>query len=246
MDDWNYAPAKDQGMTWDQSVSSLRRESGLVSSLMHLMWWQGVRSYFSLWHRLAIVGGEHLPLKPPFVLIANHSSHLDALALGAPLSWKLRDCVFPVAAGDVFFSSTATSTLSALLLNALPMWRKHCGPHALDELRRRMVEEPCGYILFPEGARSRDGNLLPFKPGLGMLVAGTEVPVIPCHLDGCFRALPAGRIIPRPTRITLRVGQPIHFADHENNRAGWTSVATKLTAAVEQLAALRATQDESL
>lgn len=235
MDDWKYAPAGDQGMTWRESVTSLRRESGLASSLLHLAWWQGIRCYLSVWHRLTIHGRENLPVKPPFVLVANHSSHLDALTLGAPLSWKLRDSVFPIAAGDVFFTNTATSTFSALLLNALPMWRKHCGPHALEELRRKMIEEPCGYILFPEGARSRDGALLPFKPGLGMLIAGTDVPVIPCHLHGCFHALPPGCKLPRPRRIAIHVGEPLSFADQPNNRAGWTEIAAQLSQAVTDL-----------
>lgn len=236
MKDWNYTPSNDQGLTWNQSVTSLRRESGLFSTLLHVTWWQGIRLYFSVWHRLTVIGRENLPDRPPFVLVANHTSHLDALALGAPLSWKLRDRVFPIAAGDVFFTNPATSTFSALLLNALPMWRKHCGPHALGELRRKLVEEPCGYILFPEGGRSRDGKPLPFKPGLGMLIAGTEVPVVPCHLQGCHLALPAGRKAPRPVRITLRVGKPVCFSTCGNDRAGWTEVAAQLAQAVDELA----------
>jgi 1-acyl-sn-glycerol-3-phosphate acyltransferase len=72
----------------------------------------------------------------------------------------------------------------------LPMWRKNCGSHALADLKQRLVEEPCGLILFPEGKRSRDGSLGPFKPGLGMLIASTNVPVVPCHVSGAFQAFP--------------------------------------------------------
>jgi 1-acyl-sn-glycerol-3-phosphate acyltransferase len=117
----------------------------------------------------------------------------------------------------------------------LPMWRKNCGSHALKDLRKRLVDEPCGLILFPEGQRSRDGSLLPFKAGLGMLVAGTAVPVIPCHLDGAFRAFPPNARAPRPRKIRLRIGSPLVFDSVPNARAGWEQVTAQTHAAVRQL-----------
>src|SRR5262245_9485206 len=98
------------------------------------------------WHRLKVRGRRYLPRRPPFVLAANHQRHLDALVLASPLPWRLRDHIFPIAAGDVFFETPAMSAFSAFFLNALPMWRKKCGPHALLQLRQRLVEEPCAYI----------------------------------------------------------------------------------------------------
>ena len=168
-------------------------------------------------------------------MIANHTSHLDALLLAAALPCRLCDCVFPVAAGDVFFNTPAISLFSATLLNALPMWRKNCGPHALAELKKRLIEEPCGLILFPEGTRSRDGTLGPFKPGLGMLTAGTAVPVIPCHLSGAFQAFPPAARLPRPRKIRLRIGQPLVFDSVPNRRAGWEEIATRAQEAVRRL-----------
>jgi 1-acyl-sn-glycerol-3-phosphate acyltransferase len=116
------------------------------------------------------------------------------------------------------------------------MWRKKCGPHALAQLRRRLLEEPCAYVLFPEGARSRDGKMSPFKPGLGMLVAGTDVPVVPCHLDGCFQALAAEQRCPRPRRIRLRIGEPLNDAAVPNDRGGWLQVAAATEERVKALA----------
>ena len=236
MSDWKMDPARDLGMPPTERARSLQRENGLISTGFHLAWWTMVRSYLGVWHRLTISGQEHIPAKPPFVLIANHASHLDALVLAAPLPWRQRDRIFPIAAGDVFFQTPLISTFSALMLNALPMWRKNCGPHAMKELRRRLLDEPCSYILFPEGARSRDGKMLPFKPGLGMLVAETSVPVVPCHLDGCLEALHANQVFPRPRRIRLRIGEPINFADVPNKRDGWVHIATTLEDRVKALA----------
>jgi 1-acyl-sn-glycerol-3-phosphate acyltransferase len=216
---------------------SVRRESGLVSTGLHLAWWSLVRVYLAAWHRLTVTGRQHVPAQAPFILVANHTSHLDALVLASPLPWWQRDRIFPIAAGDVFFQTPLASAFAAGLLNALPMWRKKCGPHALEELRRRLLEEPCAYILFPEGTRSRDGKMASFKPGLGMLVAGTEVPVVPCHLDGCFEAMGANQRAPRPRRIRLHIGEPLRFAAVPNEREGWLRIAAATEERVKALAA---------
>src|SRR5262249_20097289 len=125
---------------------------------------------------------------------------------------------------------------AAGMLNALPMWRKKCGPHALGQLRQRLLEEPCAYILFPEGTRSRDGQMSAFKPGLGMLVAETNVPVVPCYLDGCYQALTADQRWPRPRRIRLRIDEPLTFAAVANNREGWLHIAAATEERVNALA----------
>ena len=205
-EDWIYDPAHDLGLSVHDRSRCLTRECGLIETGCHFLWGLLTRAYLRGWHRLTIHGREHLPTRPSFVLVANHASHLDALVLTAPLPLTIRDRVFPLAAGDVFFEKKATSMFAMSLLNALPLWRRKCTPHALTELRTKLVEEPCGYVLFPEGCRSRDGAMQPFKPGVGMLLAGLDVPVIPCHIDGTFAALPAARCVPRPWKITVRVG----------------------------------------
>jgi 1-acyl-sn-glycerol-3-phosphate acyltransferase len=208
-----------------------------MSDLGHLACHGLAWTYFRLYHRLRVEGAENLPVEPPFVLVANHASHLDALALAATMPRRLCSRVFPIAAGDVFFQTPTTSLAFAFFLNALPMWRKHCGAHALVELRARLVGEPCGYILFPEGGRSRDGRMLPFKVGLGMLTAGTVVPVVPCYLGKTFEAFPPGARLPRPRQVRVRIGRPFSFAGVPNARAGWQCVVAEIEAAVHRLAA---------
>jgi 1-acyl-sn-glycerol-3-phosphate acyltransferase len=209
----------------------------LLESLAHHACFSLVRSYFAIAHRLSIVGLENLPAHGPFVLAANHCSHLDALALGAALRPRHRERAFPIAAGDVFFQSNVTSTFSAIMLNALPMWRKNCGPHALADLRQKLQDERAIFIIFPEGGRTRTGSMMPFKHGLGMLVAETNVPVVPCGLIGAFEALPPNRKVPRPVRIKLIIGEPLNFAATPNNREGWSQIARSLESSVHKLAA---------
>jgi 1-acyl-sn-glycerol-3-phosphate acyltransferase len=240
MNQWTFQPARDHGLPLGKRLSSLQRESGLVESGLHLTWWFLVRSYLAVWHRLTIHGAEHLPQQAPFIMVANHSSHLDALALAAPLPWRLRDRIFPIAAGDVFFQSPVMSALAASLVNALPMWRKKAGAYALKQLRERLVADPCAYILFPEGTRSRTGRMTSFKTGLGMLVAQTDVPVVPCYLDGCHAALRPDARWPSRRPIQLYLGPPLFFADVANERDGWQQIAAAVEAAVKRLAPARA------
>ena len=237
MEPWNLQPAHDTGLTPSERFRSVRRESGLLESLTHHVCFSLLRIYFAIAHRLTIMGRENLPAHGPFVLAANHCSHLDALALGAALTPRHRERAFPIAAGDVFFQTKVTSTFSAIVLNALPMWRKNCGPHALADLRLKLQEERAIFIIFPEGGRSRNGSMMPFKHGLGMLVAETNVPVVPCGLVGTFEALPPERNIPRPVAIKLTIGDPVQFASTSNDRTGWSEVARSVESRVRDLVA---------
>ena len=235
MEPWNLRPARDTGLTPSERFRSVRRESGLLESLAHHACFSLIRSYFAIAHRLTIIGSEKLPAHGPFVLAANHCSHLDALALGSALTPRHRERAFPIAAGDVFFQTKVTSTFSAIMLNALPMWRKNCGPHALADLRRKLQEERAIYIIFPEGGRSRNGSMTPFKHGLGMLVADTNVPVVPCGLIGTFEALPPHQNLPRPVAIKLVIGDALQFTSTLNDRTGWSQIATSVEYRVRDL-----------
>ena len=121
------------------------------------------------------------------------------------------------------------------MLNALPMWRKNCGPHALADLRRKLQEEKAIFIIFPEGGRSRNGSMMHFKHGLGMLAAETNVPVVPCGLVGTFEALPPERNFPRPVSIKVMIGDALGFASISNDRTGWSQVATRVESSIRDL-----------
>jgi 1-acyl-sn-glycerol-3-phosphate acyltransferase len=235
MKPWQLQPARDTGLSPTERFRSVRRESGLLESLAQQTWFSVLRIYFAIAHRLTITGREKLPPHGPFVLAANHGSHLDALVLGAALSPRHRERAFPIAAGDVFFQTKAVSLFSAIVLNALPMWRKNCGPHALAELRRKLREEKAIFIIFPEGARTRTGSMMPFKHGLGMLVAETDVPVVPCGLIGTFQALPANEKIPSPVKMKLIIGDQLQFTSTANDRSGWSQIAQRVESAVRAL-----------
>jgi 1-acyl-sn-glycerol-3-phosphate acyltransferase len=74
-----------------------------------------------------------------------------------------------------------------------------------------------------------------FKAGIGRVVAGTDVPVVPCRIRGAFAAFPPHAKLPRPRPVAVRIGAPLRFSSVENDRAGWSEVATALEAAVREL-----------
>ena len=237
MKDWPLRPARDHGLPPEDRLRSHGRERGLGSLLTSAGWRALVSAYLRAAHRLQVEGRENLP-EPPFVMVANHASHLDALTLAAALPWSAARNAFALAAGDTFFTSTPTAAFAAYAVNALPVWRSRTTSADLAALRARLVEDRAVFILFPEGTRSRTGTMAPFKPGIGALVAGTSVPVVPCWLEGAGAAWPAGQRLPRPGRLHLRIGPPLDFSTVAADRAGGAVVAERCAEAVRALSPL--------
>ena len=243
MDDWNLEPAKDLGLIGLSRFRSLQRESGLVESVTRLASWSLIRVGLRLFHNLKIIGKENIPATPSFVMVANHTSHYDTLVLGSAVRLAWRDQLYPIAAGDTFFERTSLAATVTTLINALPVWRRRAGADEVQAMKARLAAGNCIYILFPEGTRTRDGKITEFKPGIGMMVAGTGVPVLPCHLTGTFEASPPNRLVPRFVPITLRIGKPIGFSDVTDTSKGWRTIAAEIETAVRALASHAANKD---
>lgn len=235
MTDWQFKPARDHGLSPAERLRSHGRERGLGSHATSGAWCWIVRAYLKGFHRLKVTGAEHLP-PAPFVMIANHSSHLDALTLAAALPRALGRKAFALAAGDTFFTSAPAAAFAAYAVNALPVWRKRTKPQDLDGMRQRLTEDGAVLILFPEGTRSRDGSMGKFRQGIGALVAGRDIPVVPCWLDGAHAAWPPQQGLPRPGRLHLIIGRPLMFTDVNADRPGMLGVAGACEAAVRALA----------
>ena len=98
--------------------------------------------------------------------------------------------------------------------------------------------------MFPEGTRSWDGEMLPAMAGVGLLVAATDVPVIPVYVDGAYEAWPRHRRFPVPRQITIRFGEPVQLdeirrqmtADRKNRRAHQQAIADAVMDAIAELA----------
>ncbi len=220
------------------------RPDPLTSALrlsLHVM----LRAFLRGFHRLSIEGAANLPLDRSFVIVANHTSHLDALCLLSSLPLTRVDSAFPAAAADYFFSSLPRAFLSSILMNGLPFDRQGGAGESLMLCRQLLAGHRNVLILFPEGTRSVTGEVQRFRAGVAHLVAGTSIPVVPCHLAGAFDAWPKGARLPKPRALELRIGPPRSFEDIEVGRPGAVRrVCRELQEAVEMLAPREVPEDE--
>ena len=92
-----------------------------------------------------------------------------------------------------------------------------------------------GLVMFPEGTRSSDGRIQPFKPGIGLLVAGTGRLVVPSYICGAYRAWPKGGAVPRPQKVTVIVGMPLSFHDRPRDKQSYQAIAQEVEDAVRSL-----------
>src|SRR5438093_13197626 len=142
---WRYEPAPDLDQPLAERLRRFPRQPDLtvygLRSLAALL----LRGWLRLYHRLEITGREHLPAHGSFVLVANHTSHLDTLCLLAALPLRKLHRAFPAAAQDYFFVSVPRLAVAAVVVNALPFSRRVHVRQSLD-LCRSLVSNP-GNIL---------------------------------------------------------------------------------------------------
>jgi 1-acyl-sn-glycerol-3-phosphate acyltransferase len=171
-----------------------------------------VRPFMALFIGLRVRGREHLNVPDPFVLVANHSSHLDTVSLLSlfPLG-RLRH-LRPCAAADYFGRNPGVLWLSRTLFNILPIAR--LGEYTLPEEHpiqrmREALESGESLLLFPEGTRGRGDEIGELKSGVAYLAE--QVPglrVVPAYLENMGRALPKGEYLPVPFFCEVRFAPP--------------------------------------
>lgn len=208
MSEWEYQPAPDLEVSVSERLRGFPRQPDMliygVRSLAALV----LRAWLRVYHRLRVEGRENLPKEGSFILVCNHTSHLDALCLVSCIPLARLHRVFPAAAADYFFSSLPRSLFSAALINALPFDRQLKGAESLTVCAELLANDGNILIIFPEGTRTTTGELGSFRSGIGRLAVSTALPIVPCHLSGGVAAFPKGAIFPRPRHLTLRIGTP--------------------------------------
>ncbi|MFH0940158.1 MAG: AMP-binding protein [Planctomycetota bacterium] len=194
--------------------------------------------------RLHCYGLENVPARAPYILAANHCSHLDAAAIRDALGRRAME-LYAMGARDYFFNTRLKSWFFATFLNVLPFDRDENVTESLA-LCKTVLENNRAILLFPEGTRSISGELQAFKPGVGVLGIELDAPVIPVHLRGTYDALPKGRWLPRPTRLELRIGPAVDFSALKAARGATSQTELYRRAANEVRAQIEALADERL
>ena len=233
---WSYDTAKDSGLSLVDRLKQSPHEPDPLVYAARFAAAVAIRAALRGYNRLDISGRERLPREGSFVLVANHASHLDAVALLSALPLSSLHHAYPLAARDYFEANKLRFALTAIIANVMLLDRNSKGADSL-KLCRQMLDEPGNVlVMFPEGTRSLDGSIGIFRRGIGLLLAGTRYPVVPCYLEGTGRAWPKGTFLPRPTRIRLAIGQPRTYERVEHTDSGALLICAELQGAVLALA----------
>ena len=182
-------------------------ESSHFSATLAGLFRFGVRAIYRHYFSIKCNGLENLPREQPYIIAANHSSHLDTLAVMTVLgdeSKRLR----VLAAKDYWFSTRFKSWFSGELLKFVPFDRHANFLQGLRISQEVLKQNEC-LLIYPEGTRSVTGELQPFKPGLGLLAYETRSPIIPTYINGTYHALPKGKNLPRKSHIQVVFGKPV-------------------------------------
>ena len=165
--------------------------------------------FLKLLARPKITGTEHVPASGGAILASNHVSILDSIYLPFMLD---RPVTF--AAKSEYFSGTrmVDRFTSAYLRATNQLSTDRTGPRAAQDMLQAALDRLLSGELFgiyPEGTRSPDGRLYRGRIGVGWLAVNSGLPVIPVAMKGTDRILPPGRVIPRPGRIEIIIGEPL-------------------------------------
>ena len=152
-------------------------------------------------------GIERIPAGVPVVYASNHSSMFDIWALFATLPGSVR-FVAKAELRRVPFAGPAMVRAGHILIERNIKKKAFEGYDRAAETIRRGFSA----VVFPEGTRSRTGDLLPFKNAPFGLAIAAQVPVVPVYVHNTFEILPKGAWLLRPRRIEIYIGEPIPTA----------------------------------
>jgi len=169
---------------------------GLVASIA----WAVMRFAF----RLRVEGRENLPRQGPFLVCPNHASYLDPFAVGAALPRRLLRDTYWAGWTGILYTSRLRRRFSRVT-QVVPVDVDHTAGSSIV-LGGAVLGRGQVLVWFPEGARSPDGTLQRFLPGVGLVVRQHPVPIVPVNITGNFEAWPLGRPFPpklHPITVTF-------------------------------------------
>jgi long-chain acyl-CoA synthetase len=189
--------------------------------------------------RVRAVGTEQIG-KVQTLFAPNHVSYIDPFVLAAALDSETLERTFWAGWAQAAFHNPVNRFVSrvAKTVPIDPRGRVAASLASAAVVLRRGHN----LVWFPEGRRSPDGTLLPFRPGIGVLLERFDIPVTPVFISGTGEAMPVGSALPRPGRVTIRFGKPVLRDELEREGPGQSRrerIVSALRARVEELGKAR-------
>jgi long-chain acyl-CoA synthetase len=156
--------------------------------------------------KLEVRGIENIPTLP-YIITPNHASNIDGFVIGTVVSTRAYMSLYFLGF-QKYFSSWFSSRF-ARLAHVIPIDPEIYLKRALL-ISGYVLKKKKALCLFPEGGRTFDGKLLPFKKGVGILSKELHVPLVPTLIEGTFEVLPRGSILPKFRKIKVTFGKPIY------------------------------------
>ena len=179
---------------------------------------------------LRVDGREHLrSIHGPVVFAANHQSHMDVPVILAALPPRFRYRVAPAMAKEFFkahffptqhgrlewFTNSLNYYLASLFFNAFPLPQREAGARQTLRYVGNLLEDGFSVLIFPEGARTKTGEVSRFRPGIGMIASRLDVPVVPVRIDGLDKVLHHTWHMARPGPVRVAFGAPMHLTGED-------------------------------
>jgi len=203
-------------MTWTEILSQkpsneilslLKLEQGvIIDTCRHVLQFI-LRIVFAVYGRLSVRGLENLPEKGPFIIASNHLSLADAPAVMATLPWPIASHTFSLGTTD-FFGGSVSSKIAGLV-NVIPV-DMDARLYSAMQLSAHVLRQGKILCIFPEGSRSRNGEIKEFKKGVGIIAKELDIPLIPVAIQGTYEMLPPGKNMPKPAKVTITFGKAIY------------------------------------
>ncbi len=163
----------------------------------------------------------------PVIYAANHQSHMDAPVILAALPARRRYDVATAASKEFFaahfhperhtvrqrLTNSLNYYLASLLFNIFPLPQRETGARSAIRYLGALLEAGASVLIFPEGRRTDEGEIGRFQPGIGMLAARLQVPVVPVRLEGLDRVLHKSWRMAVPGRVRVAFGAPLLLGD---------------------------------
>ena len=229
-----------------RSARPYTRRSAVDRRLLSSCQWI-LRVLYKTYFQLELHNQKDFPQGGPFIIAANHASHLDAGAMISAVSIaagvKEAQKLHVLGARDYFFNTPFKSWLFSTFLNLVPVERAETSLAGI-RMVKSILSAGESVLIFPEGTRSRTGQIQEFKPGVGLIALELGVPVVPAYIGGTYEAMPTGKAFPQRRRVKVLFGPAIRVEANLSKGTRtvaderYRQIATEVRTAIVELANL--------